>query len=599
MAVQGRVQRIRMVSRRRETWQSLPMHAQWTVRAVAGLATVVGMLGLQSGSSAATGGVPLPAESGSTWRVIAGYNSGTHTGEDPHALDWVRVDSPTAGSVVLSPVDGALSYVGPECLAVRDANGMEHLLCHLWPDAGLVRDQAVRQGQPLGSVAPDGYAGNNGIAHIHYAVHYALGGGYLGQTVPFSGAYALEGQELASSGEYSQWAGLTLTSSNQPAVPTAPAAAGTEAAADPDYLFPGWNLVGWGSERDVIQATALIKSAINAVLIFDARAQQYRRYDPALPAPLNDLAVLPAGSGLWVHVTAPGGVIWRRPTAALGSAIGLTAGDNLVQWTGARTSAAAIAAVAGPGLVVLQTWDAAGQRYRTFRPEVPAALNELQTVDANQALWIQVRSATAMDPLLAGRLPPPAAAPTPAEPPASSTQSATAQTGHVLGPGCLNLRPAPTTVGATPLTCLSIGTRLALTGDQAVDAAGRTWLAVQVQGLSGWVAASYVAVGEWTAPQVGDVVEGVATYYHPSLAGQPMACGGVYAPTDVSIAAATAWPCGAVLQVSRGDRSILVRVQDTGYLPPNHVDLSEAAFGMLATPGEGTVAVTIVVVALP
>ena len=133
----------------------------------------------------AAAGVPLPADFSSEWVVIAGYNTYTHTAGDPDALDIVRLDAPPPGSRVLAPVAGTLRYVGSDCASVQAADGLTHLLCHFFPLPGLERGMDVGQGQVLGEVAPDGFAGNNGIAHIHYAIHR----NGQGQTVPFSGAW--------------------------------------------------------------------------------------------------------------------------------------------------------------------------------------------------------------------------------------------------------------------------------------------------------------------------------------------------------------------------------------------------------------------------
>ena len=45
------------------------------------------------------------------------------------------------------------------------------LLCHLFPASGLSRGDMVLEGDLLGTVAPEFFAGNNGLAHIHYALH--------------------------------------------------------------------------------------------------------------------------------------------------------------------------------------------------------------------------------------------------------------------------------------------------------------------------------------------------------------------------------------------------------------------------------------------
>lgn len=184
----------------------------------------------------AAGGVPLPTEAGSRWEIVAGYNTGTHNWndqQDPHAIDIVRLDADTAGSAVLAPASGALSYIASDCLSIRDDAGMEHLLCHIQPVDGLRRGSQVQIGQYIGSVWPDGYGNNGGLAHIHYAVHHSRGGGYLGETVPFVGAYAIEDIELRNGDAFNLHAGVEFTSTNRPDW-QAPALTRVSPADDPD-----------------------------------------------------------------------------------------------------------------------------------------------------------------------------------------------------------------------------------------------------------------------------------------------------------------------------------------------------------------------------
>ncbi len=171
------------------------------------------------GGARAEGGVPLPAEAGSEWRIVAGYNTGTHSdadGHDPYAIDLVREDAATAGSAVLSPTSGSVSYASRDCLMIRDSAAMEHLLCHIQPVDGLRRGSQVAVGERVGLVWQDGTGNNGGLAHIHYAVHESRGSGYTGATVPFAGAYAIEGVELLAGSGFNLHGDERFVSTNQP-----------------------------------------------------------------------------------------------------------------------------------------------------------------------------------------------------------------------------------------------------------------------------------------------------------------------------------------------------------------------------------------------
>ena len=119
--------------------------------------------------------------------MLAGYNTNTHVGADPHALDIVRSDAATAGSQLLAPLPGRIAWTGSGCIGIDDDHGATIHLCHVLPAAGLDRKNRVEVGEVIGSVAPDGVANNNGTSHIHMAVFVG------GRTVPFTGLYAIEG----------------------------------------------------------------------------------------------------------------------------------------------------------------------------------------------------------------------------------------------------------------------------------------------------------------------------------------------------------------------------------------------------------------------
>jgi uncharacterized protein YraI len=134
------------------------------------------------------------------------------------------------------------------------------------------------------------------------------------------------------------------------------------------------------------------------------------------------------------------------------------------------------------------------------------------------------------------------------------------------------------------------------------------WVMVAHAGQTGWIAADELQLDQPpstasptgssrpaapVAVQGGGPVAATVTYYHPSLEGGRMACGGQYRAEDATIAAATSWPCGTRLRVCRNSNCVVVTVQDTGHLGPNWVDLSAAAFRQLAPLSEQLVVGTV------
>ena len=588
--------------------------------AILTLAVFASALGPGSGRIHAQGaGFPLPAPAGTVWSIVGGYNTGSHFGDDPHAIDLVREDGLTQGTIVKAPIAGVISFLSSECLTINNGAGLAVLLCHFFPDPSLFRGLSVQVGDLLGTVAPAFFASNGGLPHIHLAVHQTRGSGLIQGTVPLIGAWALEGVDLPWTGAFNAHAGTRFVSSNG----RAPVAAPPPPAPDPDPETPpddlvidetfsfevlqkGWNTIGWTARTNAAEVAAALGDAVTTVFTFDAASQRFRRFSPGAPPAANDLAVLDPGDGVLIHVDDSRGVVLPRPPFGEPRVLTLQAGFNLATWTGATTTAQAAAISLGSTLIVAYAWDTGQQRYRIYRPGQPQ-LSDLAVVEAGQALWLLLRAAALWDPLADDPVPPPP--PEEDDPTVTPPDVALIQ---VVGPLCLNLRPLPTTIGTTPITCLAPGTVLEPLGDTATDVTGREWTHVRVRGLDGWVASEFTRPfdspenggnggngGSSADGPPGDTLEAVASFFHPSLAGNPMYCGGVYNPNDPTIAASTTYDCGTRLRVWRGNAFVDVVVQDTGFLPANQIDLSEAAYNQLGLPAEGIIPVRIELLALP
>ena len=352
--------------------------------ALLALAALLWAVGWGSGVAHATaeGGLRFPAPAGTTWTVLAGYNTYSHYGDDPHALDLTRVDGPTEGSAVLAPLPGSLIYIAPDCVAIADENGMAVLLCHMFPTEGLQEGDPVSQGQQVGTVAPPYYAGNNGTPHLHLAVHQSLGGGYLGLTVPFTGRYALEGHELSDTPEPNAYTGETFTSGNQ------------LGGGDPSFLYPaGTSWDGPGPSR---KPTHRRFSAPPSGRSWATRPRRSRSCATRPRSRRRSMSWTrsPYGDGFWIFVMQPGGVYWPRTICLEPRLLALERGFNLVSWTGStRPVADAVAGLEGV-LQALYAWDPVGQTFRTYRPGTPDFLNDLTRLRAGDAVWIQVSTAT-------------------------------------------------------------------------------------------------------------------------------------------------------------------------------------------------------------
>jgi hypothetical protein len=159
-------------------------------------------------------------------------------------------------------------------------------------------------------------------------------------------------------------------------------------------LQPGWNLVAWSQRAAAADVAASIVASLGAVFAWDAGNQRFLRYAPSAPAFLNDLGEVPAGAGLWIQIATGQAATWTVPFSSGPVAVDLVPGFNLVAWTGAdQTSVTSAVAGLGLNLRALFLWDAIAQEFRSYRPQLPAALNSAQQLRKGDGVWINVGAA--------------------------------------------------------------------------------------------------------------------------------------------------------------------------------------------------------------
>ena len=158
-------------------------------------------------------------------------------------------------------------------------------------------------------------------------------------------------------------------------------------------LASGWNLVGWTGATAVADATASIAGQFSALFTWDAAAQAFKSFKPDAPPFLNTLNDLAQGDGIWLHVSAAAGAVWEQPALSEARSVQLLAGFNLVMWTGPDATAVgdALAAIVD-SVVAVFTWDAASQRFLSFKPGALAFLNSLAELNHGDGIWIQVEA---------------------------------------------------------------------------------------------------------------------------------------------------------------------------------------------------------------
>lgn len=117
-------------------------------------------------------GIP---EGGEYWRMTCGYGCGYHTGTSYHAVDLVRVDGTTSGSMILAPAYGTVTAANWSSslgwhVRMDHGNGWSSLVAHMNCDPRYFVDvgNVLRQGTLLGITGATGWATG---PHIHFVVY--------------------------------------------------------------------------------------------------------------------------------------------------------------------------------------------------------------------------------------------------------------------------------------------------------------------------------------------------------------------------------------------------------------------------------------------
>jgi uncharacterized protein YgiM (DUF1202 family) len=155
----------------------------------------------------AASGIIWPV-SGGEWEFLQGYNGSSHQDNSGlwqygDSIDLMRSDGSTAGQPIYSPVNGTIRWFDPSTggISIDMGNGYAFAMFHAYYDGSLTEGQQISQGQYLGTIAPAYEAAAGSTPHLHIAVWATSdGGNWDRQSVPFTGANAISGQEFYNSG---------------------------------------------------------------------------------------------------------------------------------------------------------------------------------------------------------------------------------------------------------------------------------------------------------------------------------------------------------------------------------------------------------------
>ena len=160
-------------------------------------------------SSETSTGIIWPM-SGGEWKVVQGYNNGTHTNRSnfatyKYSLDWARVDGKTEGQPIYAPVSGTIEWTDGSSggLLINAGNGYGVALFHVVLNR-TGRGGSVTQGEQIGVVAGPGDPGYMNMTHFEIAVWKLKGNGGH-ESVPFDGPNTIAGQAFPDTGGANQY----------------------------------------------------------------------------------------------------------------------------------------------------------------------------------------------------------------------------------------------------------------------------------------------------------------------------------------------------------------------------------------------------------
>jgi murein DD-endopeptidase MepM/ murein hydrolase activator NlpD len=164
----------------------------------------------------------LPIPPGETWKIIQGYNCGTHNSYDKNAIDLVNANGRTRGAPVLASADGTYWWWGERggSVILAHGNGWYTMYSHLESRVPFKKGDFVARGTVIGTAGAAGTSYSN--PHLHFEMFHGEGLSAKNRyTVPLS---FIEGYSLPNSGKCNEHMGVRLTASGKAATaaPTTP-----------------------------------------------------------------------------------------------------------------------------------------------------------------------------------------------------------------------------------------------------------------------------------------------------------------------------------------------------------------------------------------
>lgn len=208
----------------------------------AALALLCGTMFVPRQSQAASPpALSLPIPPGETWKVIQGYNCGTHTSYDDNAFDLVNANGRTRGAPVLAAADGTMWWKGGNngVVILSHGDGYYTMYSHMETLRPIGKGQFVPRGTVLGT------AGSAGASYDTPHLHFEM---FHGDGIAASNRYGvplsfIEGYSFPDANTCNQWFGARLSAGGGDTTPPS----------TPTLLDPGQGLnqiVSWHPSTD-------------------------------------------------------------------------------------------------------------------------------------------------------------------------------------------------------------------------------------------------------------------------------------------------------------------------------------------------------------
>ena len=152
--------------------------------------------------------------SGGSWTIIQGYNGGTHNGSTyMYSLDLQLTNSAqgTIGQRVYAPATGTVAWTSGGLL-INMNNGYGIALFHITLNSGISAGTQLTQGQDIGFISGPGGTGYQVTPHVDMTLwQLPNGGGTPRISTPFTGQFAISGQEFAPGAlAFNTWGGTVI-----------------------------------------------------------------------------------------------------------------------------------------------------------------------------------------------------------------------------------------------------------------------------------------------------------------------------------------------------------------------------------------------------